>query len=110
MATRTAARGLRWDEAIGSLAPGKRADLVLVRTGDWRYLLNPRPLEAFLTLGGSTDVDTVVVDGRILIQGGRSRHLDEELLESRYLSALTEFSGRVLGIPEQAVRKITGVL
>ncbi|MGW6010626.1 amidohydrolase family protein [Streptomyces sp. NPDC055210] len=106
MATRTAARGLRWADAIGSLEPGKRGDLVLVRTDDWRYLLNPRPLEAYLTMGGSADVDTVVVDGRVHVEGGRATHLDEARMRQRYLEALGSFSGRELGIKDETLRQI----
>jgi cytosine/adenosine deaminase-related metal-dependent hydrolase len=100
MATRLAARGLRWDDETGSLAVGKQADLVLVRADDWRYLLNPRPLEAFLNLGGSSDVDTVVVGGRVRLRGGRHVDVDEQELRDRYLHALRSFSGRELGVPD----------
>ncbi|MEW2418326.1 amidohydrolase family protein [Streptomyces sp. NPDC046866] len=102
MATRIAARALRRDD-IGALAPGLQADLVLVPTGDWRYLLNPRPLEGFLNLGGSADVRTVIVAGRVLVEDGRTVHLDEEQLTADYLEALASFSTRRLGIAPAAV-------
>ncbi|ABW13016.1 amidohydrolase [Parafrankia sp. EAN1pec] len=102
MATRIAARGLRW-EGIGSLAPGYQADVVLVRADDWRYVLNPRPIEGFLWLGGSTDVDTVIVAGRTLLRGGRSLAVDERELEARYLSALASFTTRVVKVPADVV-------
>jgi cytosine/adenosine deaminase-related metal-dependent hydrolase len=102
MATRIAARALAWDQEVGSLEPGKQADLVLVRADDWRYLLNSRPLEAYLTLGGSNDVHTVLVAGRILLDAGRTPHLDQHTLQQEYLDALRSFSTRALGItPEQ---------
>ncbi|ONI92675.1 amidohydrolase [Saccharothrix sp. ALI-22-I] len=110
MATRIAARGLGWDDEVGSLEVGKQADLVLVPTTDWRYLLNPRPLEAFLTLGGSIDVDTVIVGGDVLVQGGRSTTLDETELEREYLAALRSYSGRHLRIPEEALRRVFDAL
>jgi cytosine/adenosine deaminase-related metal-dependent hydrolase len=112
MATRIAASGLGWAEEIGSLEVGKQADLVLVPIDDWRYLLNPRPFEAFLNLGGSMDVDTVMVAGRLLVEGGRATFLDEEELELAYLEALRAFSARHLHIPDQALRGVfarTGV-
>lgn len=107
MATRIAARGLRWD-GIGSLAAGQQADMVLVPVDDWRYLLNPRPLEGFLNLGGSTDVETVIVAGRVLIEDGRSVHLDEEQLCTDYLDALASFSTRTLGISGEVVAGVLG--
>ncbi|MCY0935126.1 amidohydrolase family protein [Streptomyces sp. H34-S4] len=102
MATRIAARGLRRAD-IGALVPGLQADLVLVPADDWRYLLNPRPLEGFLNLGGSADVKTVIVAGRVLIEDGRTVHLDEEQLTADYLDALESFSTRRLGIPSDVV-------
>lgn len=108
MATRIAAKGLRWDDAVGSLEPGKQADLVLVRTDDWRYVLNPRPLESFLWLGGSNDVDTVIVAGRPVVSGGAGVHVDEDELRERYLDALCSFSTRALRIPPDVARRATG--
>ncbi|BBB00125.1 putative amidohydrolase [Actinacidiphila reveromycinica] len=98
MATRLAARGLRWEDRIGSLEPGKEADLVLVPMDDWRYVHNPRPLEAFLALGGSGDVDTVVVGGRVLIEGGRGVAADEAELLAGYEEAVRSFSIRCLKV------------
>jgi cytosine/adenosine deaminase-related metal-dependent hydrolase len=101
MATRIAARGLAWEQEVGSLEVGKQADLVLVPIDDWRYLLNPRPLEGYLTLGGTADVHTVLVAGRILLENGRAPHVDEAGLQDGYLRALRSFSARVLGVAEK---------
>ncbi|MGI8459180.1 MAG: amidohydrolase family protein [Propionibacteriaceae bacterium] len=97
MATRVAAAGLGWAETVGSLSPGKQADLVLVPTSGPAYLLNPRPLEAFLHTGGSGDVATVVAAGRVLIEDHRAIGVDEDELERDYLSALWSFSARQPG-------------
>ncbi|MBC6445983.1 amidohydrolase family protein [Actinokineospora xionganensis] len=109
MATRVAAQGLGWADEVGSVSVGMRADLVLVPTGDWRYLLNPRPLEAYLTLGGSADVDTVMVGGRVLLYGGRSTEVDERELETDYLHALRSFSSRHLRIPAEVIDRVIAV-
>ncbi|MFI8308348.1 amidohydrolase family protein [Streptomyces sp. NPDC085927] len=103
MATRLPARGLDWADEIGSIEPGKQADLLLIPATDWRYLLNPRPLEGFLALGGSMDVDTVLVAGRVVLEGGRSTGLDEDRLEADYLEALGAFSVRCLGVDPDLV-------
>ncbi|MFE3194119.1 amidohydrolase family protein [Nocardia sp. NPDC059240] len=103
MATRLAARGLGWDAEIGSLEPGKQADLVLIRADDWRYLLNPRPLESFLWLGGSADVDTVMVAGDILLAGGQPVGVDYTELRDHYLDALAGFTTRCLRVPGDVV-------
>jgi len=97
MATRIAARGLRWDDEVGSLEVGKQADIVLVPIDDWRYLRHPRPLDAFITLGGSMDVETVVVAGQPLLEAGRLTVADEDELERNYLDAISAFQQRVGG-------------
>ena len=55
----------------GSITPGKRADLVLVRTTDTNMALAGDPYEAIVSLAMSTNVDTVIVDGRVLRRGGK---------------------------------------
>ncbi|GAA3412590.1 amidohydrolase family protein [Streptosporangium vulgare] len=107
MATRLPARGLDWAGEIGSIEAGKQADLLLIPADDWRYLLNPRPLESFLALGGSTDVDTVIVAGRTLVEGGRATGLDEDELEADYIEALGTFSVRCLGVDPELVATLT---
>ncbi|MFI6344281.1 amidohydrolase family protein [Streptomyces sp. NPDC050560] len=108
MGTRIAARGLGWNDAVGSLEPGKQADLLLVRADDWRYLLNPRPLESFLWLSGSADVHTVLVGGRVLVENGRGVEVDEAALRARYLESLAGFTGRVLKVPAEAIDRVLG--
>lgn len=87
MSTRLGAESLGWSSAIGSLTAGKKADFVIVPIDDWRYEGVRRPLSSFLIVGGSTDIDTVVVDGRILIEGRSSTFIDEKALSAAFLRA-----------------------
>jgi cytosine/adenosine deaminase-related metal-dependent hydrolase len=59
---------LGWDDA-GRLAVGYRADLVAVRLDTVRTA-GSLPSQAILT-AGAADVDTVLVDGRVIVRGGR---------------------------------------
>jgi 5-methylthioadenosine/S-adenosylhomocysteine deaminase len=76
MATINGAKALGLDHVTGSLTPGKRADLILIRTDD----LNIAPLaniETTVVQSATTaNVDTVMVDGRILKRHGRLLHFD----------------------------------
>ncbi len=60
----------------GSLAPGKRADMILVRTSDVNMVLLNDPYEALVNFAQPRNVDTVIADGRILQRGGRFTVLD----------------------------------
>lgn len=71
MATINGAIALGLGELTGSITEGKRADLILVRTQD----LNMGPVgnleTAIVQSGSAANVDTVMVDGRILKRHGR---------------------------------------
>src|SRR5678815_1426900 len=65
-------------DRTGSLTPGKRADLILVRTGDVNMGPAGEPYQALVWFGQTRNIDTVVVDGRILRRGGAFTALDYE--------------------------------
>jgi cytosine/adenosine deaminase-related metal-dependent hydrolase len=78
LATIDGARDLGLDKKTGSLTPGKRADLILVRTGTPNLALIGDPYDALVQLAMPSNVDTVVVDGRILRRNGAFTALDYE--------------------------------
>lgn len=97
MGTRLAAESLQWSHEIGSLSPGKKADFIMVSIEDWRYVGVRRPLNIFLSMGGSNDIDTVVVDGRILVEKGALTFVDERALAAAFMEqsiALSEALGQ----------------
>ncbi|MBI2874611.1 MAG: amidohydrolase family protein [Firmicutes bacterium] len=71
------ARALLWEEEIGSLEPGKMADLILLDLNrpEWLPVLNPVNNLVHCATGES--VDTVMVGGKILMQGRRVLFVDE---------------------------------
>ncbi|MDD2420599.1 MAG: amidohydrolase [Heliobacteriaceae bacterium] len=78
MATVGGARALGWAEAIGTLEAGKRADLILLNLAQ-PHLAPRHDLVAHLVYAArGSDVDTVVVDGRVLVRSGKLVGLDEE--------------------------------
>ena len=71
MATINSARALGIDGEVGSLEPGKRADIVVFdarkpHIGVWK-----RPLSTFVSAGRGADAKIVMVDGRICYRDGR---------------------------------------
>jgi cytosine/adenosine deaminase-related metal-dependent hydrolase len=91
MATIDGARALGLGDVTGSLTPGKRADIILVRATD----LNVAPvvdLESTIVRSATpANVDTVLVDGRVLKRGGRLTVHDAE----QVVRSATEAAGRV---------------
>jgi adenine deaminase len=76
-ATRGGARALGMDHVVGSLEPGKKADVVLIKNDDSPVmfpLVNPYGHVAFQAQRG--DVHTVLVDGRVVKHAGRLVGID----------------------------------
>ena len=76
MATINGAIDLGIADRTGSLTPGKRADVILVRTTDLNMAPLGEPVTAIARSAQPSNVDTVVVDGRVLKQAGRLAALD----------------------------------
>ncbi len=63
-------------DRTGSLTPGKRADLILVRTGEINVAPMSDPYQALVSFAQPGNIEMVVVDGRILRRGGAFTALD----------------------------------
>ena len=100
----TAREALRWatidgarmahlDHAIGSLTPGKQADIVLLRKSDLNLAGVADPVSAIVLYAGPGNVDTVFVAGRRVKTQGRLRDAGLDAATA----ALAESSARILG-------------
>ncbi|MFL5805959.1 MAG: amidohydrolase [Roseiflexaceae bacterium] len=77
LATSEGARAIGQAAQLGRLAPGYLADLILLRA-DGAHMQPVHNLAAALVYSARAgDVDTLVVDGRVLMQGRRLRTLDK---------------------------------
>jgi guanine deaminase len=80
MATQGSARALGLTNDIGAVTPGKKADLVLVRSNS--VFLQPlnHALNALVYAETGADVSTVLVGGRVVLDNGRVLTVDESQL------------------------------
>jgi cytosine/adenosine deaminase-related metal-dependent hydrolase len=81
-ATVWGAKALGRDD-LGRLAPGAKADIVIVNLRTTRYGLVRDPITALVEYGSGADVDTVLVNGEVVIEAGRSTRIDEADLYAR---------------------------
>jgi len=95
MATIDGARAVMWDDAVGSIEVGKRADLAVFDASRVEMHPNPHanPVASLVYSGSGRLAKTVLVDGKVLV--------DDHVLQSMDLPALLEELGeatpRVLG-------------
>ena len=94
VATINGARDLGLADRVGSLTPGKRADLILVRTTDLNMAPLGDPVNAIVHSAQPYNVDTVVVDGRILKRRGKLTALDTEEVMREAAELLAEVRTR----------------
>jgi 5-methylthioadenosine/S-adenosylhomocysteine deaminase len=83
MATLGAARALGLDDSIGSIAPGKLADLVAVNLDAISLLPVYHPISHLVYAAGREDVSHVWVAGRLLLDQGSLTGLDEGQLRAK---------------------------
>lgn len=86
-ATRGGAQALGLDAQVGSLTPGKRADLIIV-SQDRAFVPSSHPAGTVVLQTTAADVDTVLVDGQIRKRHGRLVGHDLEAIRGRARQAL----------------------
>jgi cytosine/adenosine deaminase-related metal-dependent hydrolase len=91
------ARSLGLGEVTGSLTPGKRADVICVSTSEPNLGVLTDPAHLLVTAAQPANVDTVIVDGRVLKRAGALTTID--------LAQAREDAGRALaGVRARAAR------
>ncbi len=76
LATIGGAKSMGLDGQIGSLVPGKRADVIMVNTRQVNIGVVTEPAHMLVEAAQPANVDTVVVDGKILKRGGELTTVD----------------------------------
>ena len=93
-ATLGGCRFIRRDD-LGRLAPGAKADILLIDLDHLGAGFYTDPIKALVDAGTGRDVDTVIVDGKTLVEGGTSVHLDEAEIYAKAREATHHYWGNV---------------
>lgn len=78
MATIQGARTLGMEKEIGSIEPGKNADLVLMDLENVHSMPEENIYSSIIYSARSTDVKTVIVDGKVVMKNRELRTIDEQ--------------------------------
>jgi 5-methylthioadenosine/S-adenosylhomocysteine deaminase len=87
MATIDGARACLWDDQIGSLEAGKRADIVIVGMDELRWHPNLDPVRSLVYAADGDDVETVIIDGRAVMRDRVILTVDEEKVKRDVIRA-----------------------
>jgi cytosine/adenosine deaminase-related metal-dependent hydrolase len=83
MATLNGARATLWGEQLGSLEPGKLADIITVDQQKPHLVPVRNPISNLVYAACGSDVDTVIVDGNIIMEGREVKTIDEGMVIGR---------------------------
>jgi len=80
MATINGAKAIRWQDEIGSLEVGKKADLIIVGSDSLHTIPCPDPYFAVVNLLTGSDVKTTIINGKVVMKDKVLQTVDEEKL------------------------------
>ena len=106
MATINGASPAFFGDQVGTLEPGKRADMALTDLGhveDPYMHPDVNVIDAFVHRGKARYVDTVIIDGEVVLRGGRSTRVDSSDLMAQLKESLA-------GPLPQRVRETEGMV
>lgn len=85
MATIEGARCLLWDDEIGSLEPGKKADIILLDMERLEWVPRHDVVQTLVYCASGDSVHTVIINGEIVMEGRVLTRLDEKEVMERAL-------------------------
>ncbi|MDI6655026.1 MAG: amidohydrolase family protein [Candidatus Hydrothermarchaeota archaeon] len=77
-ATINGAKALGMEKEIGSIEVGKKADVILLNLNKPHLTPLTNPISHLVYAASGSDVDTVIVDGKVIMQGREVKTINEE--------------------------------
>lgn len=81
MGTINGAKALGWNNEIGSIEVGKKADIILIDTDKPHFYPHHNIISSLAYSAQASDLDTVIVDGKIIMEKREIKTLDVEKIK-----------------------------
>lgn len=95
MATLNGARATLWGKELGSLGRGKLADLIVVEQRGSHLVPVRNPISNLVYAANGSDVDTVIIDGKIVMRERELKTMNEQDIVERAIEVGPEVDGRL---------------
>lgn len=82
MGTINGAKALKWDNEIGSIELGKKADIIILDLDKPHFYPRHNLVSAISYSAHGSDVDTVIINGKIIMEKREIKTLDVELIKN----------------------------
>jgi 5-methylthioadenosine/S-adenosylhomocysteine deaminase len=97
-ATKGGARGIGIDGTTGAIEPGKKADIVILNLANTTYLPLNNPLQQIVYCEDGGSVETVLIDGQIVVEGGVVQKVNEKAILMEIKELQEEYQNRMQSI------------
>lgn len=104
MATLGGAKAVGLEKVIGSITPGKRADLLITRCDSTRLVPVHDPVGALVLYANGSDVDTVFIDGEIVKSEGKLAGVDWPKVRKELRASVASVMERSKKAPTENVK------
>jgi 5-methylthioadenosine/S-adenosylhomocysteine deaminase len=95
MCTIDAARTLGLSDSIGSLEPGKKADLIIINTNKPHLTPMYHPESHLVYAAGGSDVNSVIINGKIILENRELKFMDKETIMENVRHIAAEICAKI---------------
>lgn len=106
LATITGAESIGMGDTIGSITPGKRADLIIVGADSVNGMPKMDPVASLLFYTGPADIDTVIINGEFRKRGGQLVGVDIDELHAKTTAAQERVNERFKQLPMETFMEV----
>jgi len=110
MATMGGARSSLMEREVGSLEPGKKADVILLDRDAWGFIPLNDPVRNLAFSVTSEAVRTVIVDGRVVMRDRRIMTFDEDAMRARVREAAERFRRERVPAMQAGAKRLAGYI